>query len=221
MDDIERSAHRMYQLLRAGGLAMACTDTGYGLVAMRDDAVRRIYALKGRAGTKQCVTVGLLPIIDEVATGVTPDTRSWLATAEQRWPLAVIVRYRPESALLQRVDPFVATQTRRGNTLALFFGVGPVIRRVAELALADGELVVGSSANVSGTGNHYDLAGIPETLVAGVDLVVAGKPRFHSDARLASTIVDFTTGAITRRGVESAAVERAWSTHRAMPAATA
>lgn len=213
VDPLERSARLMYEVLRSGGLAMACTDTGYGLIAIRSEAVRRIYALTGRAANKPCVTVGLLPILDEVATGITADRRTWLASAAERWPLAVIVRYRADAALLANVEPFVAMQTRRDDTLALVFGVGRAIRRVAELALADGELVVGASANLAGTGNHYDLADLPATLASGVDLVVRGTPRFRTPERLASTMVDFTTGAITRRGVEAAAVERAWRSH--------
>ena len=200
----------MYLLLAQGGLAMACTDTGYGLVAMRSDAIRRIYALKGRAASKQCVTVGTLPIVDDIARGVTVQQRTWLADAAERWPLAIVVHYRPDAPLLAAEEPFVARQTRRGDTLALFFGVGPVIRRCAELAYADGKLVMGSSANLSGTGNHYDLASMPDELTKGVDLIIPGTPRFHSPERLASTIVDFTTGDIHRRGVEAAAVEAAW-----------
>lgn len=196
---------------------MACTDTGYGLVAMRSEAIRRIYALKGRIASKQCVTVGTLPIVDSIARGVTPAQREWLAHASLHWPLAVIVKYRPDAPLLARVEPFVAHQTRRGDTLALFFGVGPVIRQCAEIALANGELVVGSSANLSGTGNHYDLASIPDELTRGVDLVVPGTPRYQSPERLASTIVDFTTGEITRRGVDAAAVEQAWRSSTARP----
>lgn len=200
----------MYEVLKAGGLVMACTDTGFGLVAMKPAAIRRIYALKGRVETKPCVTVGTLPIVDEVARDLAPEHRTFLEEAEPRWPLAVIVHHRPEVPLLARVEPFVAQQTRRGDTMALFFGVGPVIRRCAELAYADGALVYGSSANVSGTGNHYHLEGMPSALRDGVDLVIPGKPRFYSAERLASTIVDFTTGTLQRRGVEADAVERAW-----------
>lgn len=203
-------AERMYEALKAGGLVMACTDTGFGLVAMKTAAIRRIYALKGRVETKPCVTVGTLPIVDEVAWDLAPEHRAFLVEADKHWPLAVIVHQRADAPILAKVEPFVAQQTRRGDTMALFFGVGPVIRRCAELAYADGELVFGSSANLSGTGNHYDFATLPRELVAGVDLVIPGTPRYYSAERLASTIVDFTTCTIQRRGVEAAAVERAW-----------
>lgn len=219
MSDLEVTARYMYEVLKTGGLVMACTDTGYGLVAMKTNAIRRVYALKGRVETKPCVTVGTLPIVDEVARDLTPAHRAFLVDAERQWPLAVIVHHRPEAAIFGRLEPFVAQQTRRGDTMALFFGVGPVIRRCAELAYADGELIFGSSANVSGTGNHYDLFGMPDTLLAGVDIVIPGKPKFYSPDRLASTIVDFTTGAIQRRGVEAEAVERAWIAVQAPSAA--
>jgi tRNA A37 threonylcarbamoyladenosine synthetase subunit TsaC/SUA5/YrdC len=108
------------------------------------------------------------------------------------------------------MDPFVAQQSRRDDTIALFFGVGPLIRRIAELAAEHGELVVGSSANLSGTGNHYTLAHVPPSLLDGVDVIIPGKPAYDGAGRLASTIVDLTTGEILRRGVEAEAIERAW-----------
>jgi tRNA A37 threonylcarbamoyladenosine synthetase subunit TsaC/SUA5/YrdC len=219
MSEVEVTAHCMYAVLQSGGLVMACTDTGFGLVAMKTEAIRRIYALKGRVETKPCVTVGTLPIVDEVARELAPAHRAFLVEADQKWPLAVIVHHRPEATILARVEPFVAQQTRRDDTMALFFGVGPVIRRCAELAYADGELIFGSSANVSGTGNHYNLFGMPDELLGGVDLVIPGKPKFDSPERLASTIVDFTTGTIQRRGVEAAAVEQRWLAVQAQRAA--
>ena len=81
-------ARRMYTLLADGGLALARTNTGYGLVAMKSDAVRRIYELKGRSAQKPCVTVGTMAILDDVATGVEPEVRGWLSRAVARWPMA-------------------------------------------------------------------------------------------------------------------------------------
>jgi tRNA A37 threonylcarbamoyladenosine synthetase subunit TsaC/SUA5/YrdC len=210
MRDLETDAPRAYDLLRHGGLALACTDTGYGFIAMRSPAVRRIYELKGRSSEKPCVTVGTLPILDDVALDVSPHTRHWLETATTRWPLAVIAHSNPRSRLLARMEPFVVEQSQKAGTIATFYGVGPLIQRVAALAYADGELVVGSSANLSGTGNNYRLDEVPPSILDAVDLVVEGTPRFQSPERLASTILDLTTGRFHRRGVGFAEVEASW-----------
>ena len=130
---------------------------------MKSDAVRRIYALKGRSAQKPCVTVGTMAILDDVATGVEPDTRGWLSRAVARWPMAVIARTNRRSALLSGWEPFVASQCTKADTIATFFGVGDLIARTATIAHEHGQLIVGSSANLAGTGNNYTLDAVPDS----------------------------------------------------------
>lgn len=209
--DIERDALRMYTLLAEGGLALARTNTGYGLVAMKTDAVRRIYDLKGRPAQKPCVTVGTMTIVDDVTTGVDGDTRDWLADASARWPMAIIARMNRRSRLLASFEPFVASQCTKAGTIATFFGVGELIARAASIAFEHGQLVVGSSANLAGTGNNYSLDAVPDSIRRAVDLEIDyGPSPFSSDAKLASTILDLTRGEFQRKGVAFDEVEASW-----------
>jgi tRNA A37 threonylcarbamoyladenosine synthetase subunit TsaC/SUA5/YrdC len=208
---IEVDAARIYDLLADGGLALARTNTGYGLVAMKSDAVRRIYALKGRPEQKPCVTVGTLSILDDVSTGIDPETRDWLSQAISRWPMAVIARTNRKSELLRSFEPFVAAQCTKADTIATFFGVGELIARTATLARAHGQLIVGSSANLAGTGNNYTLDAVPDAIRNAVDLELDyGAAPFASDRKLASTILDLTKGTFQREGVSFAQVEESW-----------
>lgn len=201
----------MYGVLADGGLALARTSTGYGLVAMRSDAVRRIYALKGRSAQKPCVTVGTMGILDDVARPLDPNTRAWLASAVSRWPMAVIATKSSRSALLSGWEPFVASQCTKGETIATFFGVGDLIARAANIALRHGQLLVGSSANLAGTGNNYTLDAVPDVIRRAVDLELDyGEAPFTSDAKLASTILDLTKGTFQREGVAFAEVAASW-----------
>jgi tRNA A37 threonylcarbamoyladenosine synthetase subunit TsaC/SUA5/YrdC len=209
--NLEADARRMYTLLADGGLALARTNTGYGLVAMKSDAVRRIYELKGRSAQKPCVTVGTMAILDDVATPLEPATRGWLARAVARWPMAVIAKTNRRSALLSGWEPFVASQCTKGDTIATFFGVGDLIAGTATIAHAHHQLIVGSSANLAGTGNNYTLDAVPDSIRRGVDLEFDyGIAPFTSDRRLASTILDLTLGAFQREGVAFAEVEASW-----------
>jgi tRNA A37 threonylcarbamoyladenosine synthetase subunit TsaC/SUA5/YrdC len=208
---IEADARRMYTLLADGGLALARTNTGYGLVAMRSDAVRRIYALKGRSAEKPCVTVGTMAILDDVATGIDPDVRGWLSRAVAQWPMAVIARTNRRSSLLSSWEPFVASQCTKSDTIATFFGVGELIARTATIAYEHGELIVGSSANLAGTGNNYTLDAVPDEIRSAVDLELDyGIAPFTSDRKLASTILDVTREAFQREGCAFAEVEASW-----------
>jgi tRNA A37 threonylcarbamoyladenosine synthetase subunit TsaC/SUA5/YrdC len=208
---IEADARRTYEVLAAGGLALARTNTGYGLVAMKSDAVRRIYALKGRSAQKPCVTVGTMAILDDVAIGIEQDTHGWLARAVARWPMAVIARTNRRSALLSGWEPFVASQCTKADTIATFFGVGELIAATATIAHGHGQLIVGSSANLAGTGNNYTLDAVPDEIRRDVDLELDyGVAPFTADKKLASTILDLTRGTFQREGVAFAEVEASW-----------
>ena len=216
---IERDAVSILEVIQRGGVALAQTQTGYGLVAMRSEGVRRIYELKGRPSEKPCVTVGTMQILDQVATGIDPETRAWLATATASWPLAVIARMRPESALLASFEPFVAAQCTKLDTIATFFGVGTLIAQVASLAQAQGQLVVGSSANLAGTGNNYRLEDVPESIRSRVDLELDyGPARYATREKLASTILDLTKGTFQRKGVHFDEVAQSWHAFTQTPA---
>ncbi len=209
--NIERDAQRLYNLLLEGGVALVPTQTGYGLIAMKTPAVRRIYALKGRPGEKPCVTVGSLPVLDEVAVGVDPATRSWLASAIQSWPMALITRLNPASRLVASFEPFVLQQCTKADTIATFYGVGELVARVARLAYEHGQLIVGSSANLAGTGNNYAIEDVPDSIRGAVDLEIDyGRAALANPSKLASTILDLTKSTFQRQGVHFADIERSW-----------
>jgi len=208
---IEVDARRMYDLVAGGGLALARTNTGYGLIAMKSSAVQRIYELKGRSSQKPCVTVGTMSILGDVATDIDADTRAWLARAVARWPMAVIARIAPASRLVSSFEPFVASQCTKADTIATFFGVGELIARTAAIAYEHGQLIVGSSANLAGTGNNYTIDEVPDSIRSAVDLELDyGRAPYVSDRKLASTILDLTRGQFQREGVAFAEVERSW-----------
>lgn len=214
--DIDLDAARMYETLLHGGLALARTQTGYGLVALRPEAVRRIYELKGRPAEKPCVTVGSMPVLDDVAMEIDPATRGWLAQASATWPMAVVARINPASRLLSSFDPYLFGQCTKAGTIATFYGVGDLIARAAELARAQGQLIVGSSANLAGTGNNYSLDEVPECMRAAADVVFDyGRAPYSSSDKLASTILDLTSDIFLRRGMCFAEVEASWNRFQA------
>ncbi len=214
--DIESDARHMYEVLLSGGLALARTETGYGLVAMRPQAVRRIYELKGRPAEKPCVTVGSLPILDDVVTGIDLGTRQWLDRAVRAWPMALVARVNPSSRLLASFDAYQLGQCTKAGTIATFYGVGELISRTAEIARQDARLIVGSSANLAGTGNNYSLDAVPESMRSAADVVFDyGRSNYESKEKLASTILDVTTNQFLRRGMCFNQVEASWQAFQA------
>lgn len=207
--DIEQQTTRVYDTLRAGGLAVVPTNAGYGLLAMGAQAVERIYALKGRPASKPCITVTTWPVFDDVATPIDPAVRAWIEETIRWTPLAVVARKNPRSRLLASMDPFVLTQSTHNGTVATFHAAGDLVVRVAERAWADGRLVVGSSGNRSGHGNAYTLAEVPARDAADI-VVDCGAIPVPGGERRATTILDLQSGTFLREGLHFAAIERSW-----------
>ncbi len=215
MKSLERDAERAYAVVRDGGTVLLPTDVGYGLIACAEEGVARIYALKGRPRGKPCIAVANTTILDDVAELSDERHRAWIDGIARRVPIAVVNRVRRESVLLGRVTPYVRAQATTGRTIATFLNAGALVSRIAELALADGRLVVGSSANTAFTGNNYALEDVPMSIRSGVDLVIDDGPaRYRNPEKHATTILDLTIGEFLRKGIEFAAIEAAWHEFR-------
>ena len=208
-------AERAYQVLRSGGIVLLPTDVGYGLVACSDHAIARIYELKGRPQAKPCVTVANTAILDDVAVLADERLRVWIHQVARRTPIAVINRVRPDSELLASMSPFALGQATTNGTIATFLNAGELVSQIADLALADRRIVVGSSANLAFTGNNYRLADVPAAIRDLVDLVIdGGDARYENPERLATTILDLTTYEFRRVGIEAAQIRDSWQAFR-------
>ena len=128
----------------------------------------------------------------------------------------MVGRIAPGARLLAPLEPFVRAQCTSAGTIATFHSAVDLVTAVAELALADGRLIVGSSANRSGTGNTYTVGEMPEEIRGGVDVTIdAGAIPRTSSRRLATTILDLTTDRFLREGMNFERIERSWQELRA------
>lgn len=212
----ERDALRAYEVLAAGGVVLLPTDVGFGLVACSEAAILRIYELKGRPRTKPCVTVANAAILDDVAPIADARTRAWVMETSATLPLALVNDASPSSTLLGRLSPVALEQATTHRSIATFLNAGALVTRIAELAFADGRMVLGSSANAAFTGNNYALQEVPPSMRDGVDLVIEGPRAPYANAgRLATTILDLRTGGFIREGIEHGAIAASWSAFRA------
>lgn len=205
-----------YRVLREGGLVLLPTDVGFGLVACGDAAIGRIYELKGRPTSKPCVTVANAAILDDVAVLPSDDVKPWIDRVSRCAPIALVNRVRPDSRLLAGMSEYARGQVTTNGTIATFLNAGVLVTVLAELAMLDGRLVVGSSANIAFTGNNYGLDDVPPQIRDAVDLVVEGERARYADPRkIATTILDMTRGEFLRQGIEFAMIEQAWRDFRA------
>lgn len=185
-------------MLLDGGIVAMPTDTVYGLVALAadDEAVARLYALKGRPGDQPLpLFVASIDQARRVAAFTTPAE----SLARAFWPGALTI-------VMRRLDGYRTLAVAGGNTLGMRVPNDAVLR---DLCNRVGPLT-GTSANLSGAAPARSAADARASLGDGVSLVVEGNVRDDAEP---STVVDCTgarhvrivrTGAVTREAIAAA-----------------
>jgi L-threonylcarbamoyladenylate synthase len=184
--------------LAEGNVVLMPTDTIYGLhaLALDDDAVARVVALKERSETKPFVVLAAsLDQLPLLGVDAPPET---LAALGSIWPA-------PLTAILPLRTPIAAS--RGAISLAVRI---PALDWLRELVRKSGPLV-STSANRSGEPAVDRPSALARELQDRVGAVVDGGPR----AGEASTIVDLTSAEphILRAG-EHSFTQKVWKTLR-------
>ena len=194
MSDITRAV----QILRAGGLVAFPTETVYGLGAdaTNADAVRKIFAVKGRPITN--------PLICHVADAHVAQryARDWPLAAsritERYWP-------GPLTIVLAKTAPIVSQATAGLNTVGLRAPNHPL---ALELLRAFDRALAGPSANKSTHVSPTTAQHVRDELGNQVDLILDGGP---CAVGIESTVQDLSSdrptilrpGGVSREQIEA------------------
>jgi len=196
--EVTTDARVAADVLRSGGLVGLPTETVYGLAALATDtdAVRRVFAVKGRPADHPLIVH--LPDVTHAARWADPVPEALAPLAAALWPgpLTVVVR----------AAAHVPAEVTGGRpTVALRVPAHPLALEVLAL-LDDG--VAAPSANRFGRVSPTCAADVVADLDGDVDLVLDGGP---CAVGVESTIVDLTGDVpeVLRTGaVSAAALER-------------
>jgi L-threonylcarbamoyladenylate synthase len=152
-------------VLRQGGVVAYPTDTLYGLAVdpRRDDAVSRLYALKGRDGWSAVTLIAASLEQAQLAAVVGP---AELRLARTFWPGPLTIVMPPQPGL----SPAVLGS---GTTVGVRVPSHAVARA---LAAAFGFCITATSANRSGEPPAVTGAGVAATLAPAIDLLVDAGP---------------------------------------------
>jgi L-threonylcarbamoyladenylate synthase len=165
-------------ILRAGGIGVFPTDTVYGVGAhaFKEDALRRIYTVKGRPADKPLQL--LLASVGDMET-VAEVTRYARLLAQRFLPGGLTIILRRRLVVLDAV-------TAGGDTVAVRVPDQPLLR---ELILALHAPLAATSANRSGQPAPVDASEAAKQLGALVDFVLDGG---RCAAAQESTIIDLS-----------------------------
>ena len=200
--DIIGDARRAADVIANGGIAIVPGDMGYGMVASYGDALLRMFNTKRRAAHKRHAMVGNWDLHHELHV-MTPRTKDMVnaITRDFNLPLAVVSEYRPDHPILQSLDDETVGASSVGNTMSLLLNSGNFTKELIKLTHARNIPVLGSSANLTGTGTKYVVEDIQPEVRAIADLTIDyGLVRYHTYRRSA-TMIDFTTMEVVRMGV--------------------
>jgi L-threonylcarbamoyladenylate synthase len=171
-------AERAAQVLRMGGLVALPTETVYGLAgdAMREDALARIFEVKGRPRFDPLILhVASADLAWELAREV-PDLARRLANAFWPGPLTLVVPKQP------RVSDLATSGL---PNVALRVPAHPLAQRVL---MAFGGPLAAPSANRFGRISPTTAAAVRAELGSSVDLILDGGP---CEIGLESTVIGF------------------------------
>lgn len=179
-------------ILRSGGVLAFPTDTVYGLGAdaANEEAIRKIYAVKGRP------LQAAIPLLLSNASQIADVARDIPPLA---WQLAE--RFLPGglTMVLYRLPSISSIITGGGDKIAVRVPDHPVPLTLIRLL---GRPITGTSANLSGRPDPLTAEEVREQMGDSIDLIVEGG---RCRGGIASTVIDITIDppVILRRGAVS------------------
>jgi tRNA A37 threonylcarbamoyladenosine synthetase subunit TsaC/SUA5/YrdC len=198
----QADARLAFDTMVSGGVAVLPLSVSYAIFAHTAEGVERIYHLKQRPMTKPNGVIGNWDIFREVFE-VTDRDRDLVRclTLDHDLPLSVVAPFNPHHDWLRTVQYGALRRSTKGHTMDLLMNAGPLHNALADLSLAHGKPLMGSSANVSNSGSKFKLEDVQDDLKAGCELVLGyGTSRYINDYGMGSTIVELPSWRILRWG---------------------
>lgn len=195
-------ARHAFEVMVSGGVAILPLSVSYAIFAHTAAGVERIYALKQRPQTKPNGVIGNWDIFSEVFE-VAPRDRDLVRciTQDHDLPLSVVAPFNPHHDWLRTVEYGALRRSTKGLTMDLLMNAGPLHNELARLSLAHGRPLMGSSANVSGSGSKFRLEDVQAPLREGCELVLGyGTSRYINPMEMGSTIIELPTWKVLRWG---------------------
>ncbi|KIW10570.1 hypothetical protein PV08_11534 [Exophiala spinifera] len=191
--DIKADARRVVEVLKAGGIAIIPSAMGYALTSSTTASLEKMFSTKRRGAHKRHAMGGnyalhkalhvMKPQDEEIVRCLTQDFDL---------PLAVIAKYDTSNPMFKDLDPSTLEALTVDGTLAMLINAGSLQDEIANLMMEAKLPLLGSSANLSGTGTKYVADDIPKEILDIADIVIDyGLVKFGHHGR-SSTMIDFS-----------------------------
>ena len=199
--DVKADAQKALGVIQSGGIVVFPHDCGYGVVGGTEETTNKIFDTKQRGGHKRNTLVSNLETQRELHD-LDQRKQDMIETIafDHDLPLAAIAPYNPNHPFIKNLS----SELLRGSTalgrINLFLNAGNFANELAALAHDAGQILIASSANLTGTGQRFRLADVQEEVRAIADLQIDyGLRKYHTYKRSA-TIINFATMEVVRMG---------------------
>ncbi|KAI1391659.1 uncharacterized protein F4822DRAFT_397405 [Hypoxylon trugodes] len=171
--DVQADALRVFEVLKTGGIAICPADVGYAVMATHAKSLEKIFLTKQRGAHKRHAGIGSYAIHKEVHI-MDPVHQEIVDHLSQDLdiPVGVIARYRRDHPVVKNIDPVTMEACDVNGSLSLLVNAGAFQDALTSLTFAEHIPLLGSSANVSGTGTKYQVEDINKELIDIADIVI-------------------------------------------------
>lgn len=189
-----QEVRKTFECIDSGGIALVPLDVGYALLFTNPLCVEKIYEVKKRSKEKPLVCLGDEKTLQDILVNF--DKASFYY--KLGYPLGLIGKFKK--------NPSSNSLCTKNGKISIFVNMGEFADELIKFSRGRGKIVFGSSANISGAGNHFEFKDVEKEIINKVDYVYdARKTRFfgfHSDGRgMSSTMIDIEDDKISRQGL--------------------
>jgi len=152
--DVKADARRVYEVLKAGGTAILPASVGYAIMTTDPGALEKMFTTKRRGAHKRHGMGGSYDLHKQIHV-MSPIHADITYTLTQTFglTLGVISKVNKDHPMIKNIDERTMEAATNDDTMAMLIGAGTLVDEVIKLTSAENLPVLGSSANLSGTGS--------------------------------------------------------------------
>ena len=159
--NVEEDAKRVFEVLKAGGIAVSPASMGYTLMTSNAKSLEKIFTTKKRGAHKRHAMGGSFELHQAIHDMKPRDAEIVRClTQDFDLPLGVIAKFKQDHPMMDKIDETTMDATSVNGTLAMLINAGRFQDELTKLTMAENLPYLGSSANISTTGKDFTPAAV-------------------------------------------------------------
>lgn len=189
-----------WELLESGGVVISQLDVSYGFMGATPEAIRKINELKRRQKDKFASVFGTTSLILRLLRCSSRQIYLAEMLEDAQYPFAFMGKINNDDPLICMLPRQTFQYLAPDHSLTIFSNLGRISHHLPLIAEAHGRLILGSSANITGTGNIYESEKLPRHFIESCDLIIGNGKSRYAGLKLKTVIIDLLNNTIVRTG---------------------